>query len=480
MEWPARSTIASLPLLEGGDPIISLPQTIPRATTSDVTAAAIGTMDYTCPASAASDTEQVVWPMEVAEPADQVQGRPHRDEPLPEPAPQSDTHTSVLSQEAAAEAFPLLRHGWLRSGPRFPIGVDDAIAVSQPTVPTLAAVAAPAQVTECPLAVQQFGTEDVVIEQAWPAASASAASLHGLEPPARRLVAPTGNAPPRQPVGPVLAADGCPRLTDAVLLRMDDLPGVHHPLGRAVANALIKRFRSSGLVRQDLSNDEPVDSFKWKQYIRSMSGAMQEQVVGVGITRFCLEIIDGIPDSNTTNLDRVDFVVHRADGTSVRLHPHKSWDAQVCFVELPCTNPWYRGRLARHVGNYHGGLAVGSPSPSVRCTVAGLYKVTNLIGRKEARAFLTSLGQDAVIDLTDGVLFGWPRWLASFQQNDKVTVIGTGLTNITARPVMGSRWPSFVVTRADGTSVIIWPGPKLTIHECDVLPYSLPFSDRRR
>ena len=134
-------------------------------------------------------------------------------------------------------------------------------------------------------------------------------------------------------------------------------------------------------------------------------------------------------------------------------------------------NPWQRAALCYRPAPPILGHDTAPVHPNTR-TAPTRYNV--------ARAFLTSLGQDAVIDLTDGMLFGWPRWLASFQQNDKVTVIGTGLTNITARPVMGSRWPSFVVTRADGTSVIIWPGPKLTIHECDVLPYSLPFSDRRR
>jgi len=455
--------------------------------------------------------EPLTWVDGMAAPFDQTQDRAQLVEPLFGLAPHSETHLSMLCPEATAEAFPLLLHGWLRAGPRFPGSFNDAVADYQPPVPSRAAAIAPAEVTEPPQ-IRPFGTDSMASDahgmgvptvdrpceplavssemtaggssssqsrlaslvpqpqgcqpqQEGPAETASAVCSRRMEQPARRLVAPPGPVQPPTPVGPELAANGSPRPAEAILFRLDDLQGVHRPLGRAVANVMIKQFRRSGFVTQDLSRGEPDDSFKWKRYIRSMSAAMQEDVVGAGITWFGLEVLDGIPDINTPDRDRVDFVVRRADGTSVRLHPHESRDAQVRYVEPPGANPLYRGRLARLIRNYHGGLAVGSLSPDVRCTVAGLHKLTDLIGRQEARKFLASLGSDTIVDLTDGILFGWPRWLASFPLAEQVMVIGGGLTKFTARPGTGSRRPAFVVSRADGTNVGLWPGTKLSLTE---------------
>ena len=57
--------------------------------------------------------------------------------------------------------------------------------------------------------------------------------------------------------------------------------------------------------------------FDWRRFIAQRPDA--SEIIGTGITKFEFRWLQ-MRDSNT-GLRRTDFIVHRADGTGVRLHP---------------------------------------------------------------------------------------------------------------------------------------------------------------
>lgn len=225
---------------------------------------------------------------------------------------------------------------------------------------------------------------------------------------------------------------------------------------------VMKRFMASGVVCIDIS-DSRLSPFTWKGFIDSLPISTREQVEGSGITRFVMKA--RADNTLTASSPVIDFIAYQADGTAVRIHPHGA-RVDVCYLESPQSNPWYKGELAR-TEKRSVGLALGSPRPDVvRCTLAGLCGLADGIGRPAARAFLESVGVDeGVVDLTDGSRFPWPRWLNHMCPEDKLRVVGAGIVGISAtNPGVDA---FFVVAQVDGIIVTVTPGNLLHINILD-------------
>ena len=252
------------------------------------------------------------------------------------------------------------------------------------------------------------------------------------------------------------------------------------PIKGCQANKVIKRFRLLDVPFMDITHglgealrDEQGKrlTFDWRGYIRSMTQDQPHPAVGTGITRFYIERLADIKDANTKATPaRVDFVIHQASGHIVRMHPHKHMtDADILWVEPQASNPFFKSHLARDRPGHTGGLARGAPLESpegvplptpVLCTMEGLWGLRDKIGRAAAQEFITGLEHDCQpIDLCDGRLFSWPRFLASMDPCSVETVVGTGITFFEARTVPGTEpLHVFVVYRSDGTLLALWPG----------------------
>jgi len=91
------------------------------------------------------------------------------------------------------------------------------------------------------------------------------------------------------------------------------------PVGRATASLVLKRLRVVS-AKDDvcLTDGHILDWRAWMQH-----HPQRVQIIGAGITRFMWHRFRDAPDPETRG-DRCDFIVHRQDGTAVRLHPHSA------------------------------------------------------------------------------------------------------------------------------------------------------------
>lgn len=185
-------------------------------------------------------------------------------------------------------------------------------------------------------------------------------------------------------------------LVQAVLLQVKHKDSIQAVSTRE-AHDVLARLRAEHVTFKDLSYDP---SFDWRGYLKGRSDF--EEIVGPGITRFMFMGWPDIPDPKHDRR-RCDFVLHRLDWISIRLHPAKSghqlkpvWGAPGRW-ELD----WARGRAP--------------PTDSV--------PQGDRIGRKRARKFLEEMAAEmracgeTTRDLTDGDNFAWRSWLLSMQHS---------------------------------------------------------------
>ena len=237
------------------------------------------------------------------------------------------------------------------------------------------------------------------------------------------------------------------------------------------AHDVIERFRELDEASMDITHEMKIKdkhgnalAFDWRRYIYAVTkGHGNANAVGAGITRFCVELLRDIKDHNTKPTCRVDFVVYQAGGRVVRIHPRKSMQTDdYLYVDPPHVNLPFASHLARRQPDHEGGLAAGAPlGSSVLCTMAGLAGLADGIGRPEARAFLLDLDRDKdFVDLCNGHLFSWPRFLGNIRQRAaQERIVGSGITRFEARALPGTTSvPVFVVTRSDNSMLALWPG----------------------
>jgi len=185
--------------------------------------------------------------------------------------------------------------------------------------------------------------------------------------------------------------------------------------------------------------------FPWGDYVMNLPEPTQHDVLGPGITKFEIVRISGVEDTSSIvvkDLGRVDFFVTRADRTQVRLHPHQHKHAQLLYVDRP--GPKYWGHLARRTpwpAGCWGATAEqstcrlcpdlpaerqGLPTADVIATVAGMPdkpgnagqpggteladRMTHAVASVELQKLIFE-NPNNEIDLSDGTVFPWVRWL---------------------------------------------------------------------
>lgn len=265
--------------------------------------------------------------------------------------------------------------------------------------------------------------------------------------------------------GSALESEADTGLRAPIILLPLDQCDVKRDVLQGTALYAIKRFLADSRTFKDSAFKDistcRYAPFDWKFYIRSLPTATREVVEGCGITSFCIKARRLIPPTDDVTL--ADFVAYRADGSAVRVRPHGA-QVEVCYIEAPQSNPWYKGELAR-TEKHSGGLAQGTLWPGVvRCTLAGLCALADSIGRPAARAFLDGISSTAgLVDLTDGSCFAWPRWLCGMSSEDKLRVVGEGIVKVCA--LSPGTVPFFIVEQLGGTTVAITPGSVLHVNQ---------------
>ena len=148
----------------------------------------------------------------------------------------------------------------------------------------------------------------------------------GAEKPGARAP-PAGEAPPPPAGGPPSNPPAHrPVLLHAGQLAEQRTAALHqwHDLGRlhSAARTELQRLIS---VQMNAGAGEPGDvsaGFPWPQYVATHPDAAD--LVGPGIVEFGAAAVAGTRDPNRGGWPRVDFVIHRVDGSYVRIHPGRT------------------------------------------------------------------------------------------------------------------------------------------------------------
>ena len=201
-------------------------------------------------------------------------------------------------------------------------------------------------------------------------------------------------------------------------------------------------------------------NFDWQVYICHHTHCMD--LIGGGVTTFHCEVWKYIFDHNHAYAGRVDFVLSYSDGKAVRLHPHKTRDADPITGVLDnwkASTPPGKRRLQPAILQWED-----------RSSVCHQF---DLLGKDDAERALKSMtgGEGmpkCIIDISDigkpgMVPFQWWRWILNRRDGEKI--IGKGISHMHLAWVP-ARWLQtadmkegwhYVATRIDGSFAIFHP-----------------------
>ena len=170
-----------------------------------------------------------------------------------------------------------------------------------------------------------------------------------------------------------------------------------HAEARALLNELAEGEEAASV---DLQQRWPT----WRQYLALHSKG--NEIVGPGVVAITAERIAGTSDPNRYGRKRLDFFVHRMDGSAYRLHPGttRAQDAKPVYISPMVLQ------------STHGDPAV------LRNTLAELQAIpqSDRYGKMHAFNKLLELKCELGDDLTDRQKFAWPLFFANlgrlFQQ----------------------------------------------------------------
>ena len=291
--------------------------------------------------------------------------------------------------------------------------------------------------------------------------------------------------PPHQLAPPAFAApQGRPVLITVDTLRTDprfqrQQNKVSHKKAHEWLNLLRGEVDPNAQDALDMTHDA---RFDWQCYVASRPDV--NEVVGEGITKFEFRYLQ-VSDSNT-HQRRSDFIVYRADGTCVRLHPSSSgrpnhvtntreaipvygrledWVPQAFAASQSLQgmdDPWGQHEHVQMATKAR--LPPGHPGYQ-QVSIADLY------GRREARQFLTSKQEEWTATSCPGPFWrvvpatewNWPVYLANCsvaasinQEIGGVVRFGIARTTDTHdRPAV----PTFWGETAQGTRFQLIPNP---------------------
>ena len=104
-----------------------------------------------------------------------------------------------------------------------------------------------------------------------------------------------------------------------------------HKLAREALNSISQAATNVEHTEASLRTEDLETWFPWRAYIACHPRS--SEIIGSGVTHATAEFINGTQDPNRAGQRRLDFIVHRSDGTLCRLHPggRRSGDAKLIF-----------------------------------------------------------------------------------------------------------------------------------------------------
>ena len=228
--------------------------------------------------------------------------------------------------------------------------------------------------------------------------------------------------------------------------------------------------------------------FPWGRYLMGM--ANQEAVVGnkASVIKFYVADVPGVADPCNPGDSLSVFIALRADGSQVRIQPHRDQSALLLYLDRP--GPSYHGHLARTKPwppGYWGTIEEESqcllcprsgPERSscadidVIATADGMIHLHDIMTTLEAQSALLSLElrQDEELDLSSGDRFPWVLWVHHQPEIMQIIRDSSGVTYFSAVDFSFMREETLVKAQAfqlelqDGPSLALIPvGGDLTI-----------------
>lgn len=202
----------------------------------------------------------------------------------------------------------------------------------------------------------------------------------------------------------------------------------------------------------------------WKEYIASHP--QSDAIIGQGITRASLQFIVGVIDPNRCGHLRIDYVFEWIGGGHCRLHPGSKpkGDAKLIFVHpverrggYPATGIIFTPSTCWDAAPpNHPNWQTGAESAVTLRDLEAIPKHIQL-GKKSAFASLNDIllvhGQ---VDITDGQLWPWWRWIANLDLEHSAIVVGPGITHAVARSEETEPCSvSLCLTRADSSDIAV-------------------------
>ena len=176
----------------------------------------------------------------------------------------------------------------------------------------------------------------------------------------------------------------------------------------------------------------------WRNYLACHPYA--REIIGEGVVGFDARFLNALePNRDKLNLPgnfgqhRFDFVVHRVDGTCVRLHPSGRREAKPVVGDVDQWKIWAEPPILDE-----------APLPSLRGPVCFMYGPVDVFSARRARAMIMDLvaehsapgaRSELAVDLVTGdVNFPWIRFL------------------------MGQQWGVDLMAQGIASMVLIWQG----------------------
>ena len=233
------------------------------------------------------------------------------------------------------------------------------------------------------------------------------------------------------------------------------------PIGRATANEVLKCLvRTSRVVNEvDLTDNDMLD---WRGYLANHPRKLE--IIGPGVVRFLWVRFPNIVDPNIGL--RCDFVVARADGSAVRLHPHPNKEDPPVYgvlarwrADAPAPG-WLDAVSESGAIEVNGGAAQPAGRPPVvllkHCHLAGIPQI-DYLSKKNARNWLDGVSVQRYYQ-RDQAEFQWWRFIASLTSHQIPFCREHGIIDF---GVGGDTDKHFIFYFADGARIHVWPSHKL-------------------
>ena len=180
--------------------------------------------------------------------------------------------------------------------------------------------------------------------------------------------------------------------------------------------------------------------FPWRSYVACHEDA--HAIIGSGIALAMAEFIEGTKDPNRGGQPRLDFVLHKTDGTYCRLHPgsKKRGDAKPIFLPSPA-----RDLATEHISIRNDLTSL--PASPYTCEHAALVPQIDRMGKADAYRSLQLTPCGPLMH--EGAHFKWWLFICNLGKNTRET-IGCGIVAAT----LENKWEhgvQLLLTRSDNT-----------------------------